>query len=103
MSQNNETNAYEVKGDSWYTWKGVKPPERQPMLKEDELEQVLQRQMQGHVCDWYQMGNSIYCNLGAARHGIIIGVDRRLAGTTPEGKPVLVPVGPILRKDVMGA
>lgn len=87
--------------DKWFSWKGIKPPERQPHLTEEELEQALAENIKDHVCDWIQRGNAIECEQSSQyTHGKVIGVNVRLAGTDKDGKPVLVPIGPILRSDV---
>ena len=87
--------------DKWYQWKGVKPPERNPHITEEELRHILDEKIEGHVCDWQQEGARIYCESDEFTHGKHIGPNKRLAGTTPDGKPILVPVGPIYRKDVV--
>lgn len=91
---------YEIAGDKWYDWKGVKRPERQPHMTEEELEQALQTNLKGHVHEWYQKGSEIACDIGNSVHGKRIGTSVRLAGTGPDGEPLLVPFGPIHRSDV---
>lgn len=103
MSQN-KYNYRDDKVDKWFEWKGVKPPERQPHLTEEELEAKLAENLQDHKCEWIQRGNAIECDQSSQyTHGKVIGVNVRLAGTDENGKPVLVPIGPILRKDVENA
>lgn len=98
----NKYNYSDDKVDKWFQWKGVKPPERQPHLTEEELTQALEDNMADHVCDWLQKGNAIECDASPNyTHGKIIGVHQRLAGTDEQGKPILVPIGPIYRKDVV--
>jgi hypothetical protein len=95
---------YEVKEDSWYTWKGVKPPERQPHLTEEELSVALEQNIKNHLCDWVQRGNSIECEANASfTHGKVIGTKLRLDRTDENGKPILVPLHSILRQDVQSA
>jgi hypothetical protein len=91
---------YEVPADKWYDWKGVKRPERVGHLTEEDLEEKLRTNLQGHVCEWRQNGAEIFCDVGEYRHGKRIGSQVRLAGTGDGGEPVLVPVGAILRSDV---
>ena len=88
---------YEVKGDQWYNWKGVKPPERQPHMTEDEIDEALANNLKGHKCDWRQNGAEILCDIGMSVHGKHIGPKVRLDGTNENGTPILVPFGPILR------
>lgn len=91
-----------TKEDAWFLWKGLKPPERVPHLTEQELEETLATNIQDHVCDWVQRGNSIECEASPHyTHGKVIGTKLRLAGTDSKGKPVLVPFGPVLRSDVV--
>ena len=94
---------YQVPGDKWYDWKGVKPPERVPNMTEDEMYETFKANIEGHICDWTQNGSELRCDIGGSVHGKRIGSSLRLAGTTPEGKPVLVPFGRVLRSDVEGA
>lgn len=91
---------YEVPGDKWYDWKNVRRPERTAHLTEEEMEVAFQENLKGHVHEWYQRGNEIACDMGSSVHGKRIGTGVRLAGTTPDGEPVLVPIGPILRSEV---
>lgn len=86
--------------DKFYKWKGVKPPERNPHLTETELREILSDNLTGHVCEWQQEGATIFCEAGDFTHGKHIGPHKRLAGTQ-DGKPILVAVGPIYRKDVV--
>ena len=94
---------YEVPTDKWYDWKGIKRPERQPNMTEEEMLETFKANIEGHICDWRQSGAEIQCDIGGSVHGKRIGSKLRLAGTTPEGKPVLVPMGAVLRTDVEGA
>lgn len=56
------------KGDSWYKWKGVTPPERTSHgLTEDEIDSVLAKNK--HKCVFEQRGNEIFCEVGDYRHG----------------------------------
>ena len=88
--------------DKWFAWKGVKPPIRDVHLTEEELEQALADNLKDHKCEWIQKGNAIECDQSPNyTHGKIIGVRERLAGTDDQGKPILVPIGPIYRKDVV--
>lgn len=87
--------------DKFYTSRGVKPPDRTPHLTESDLETLLAKNLEGHVCDWQQNGAEIFCDTGDFEHGRRIGPKVRLAGTDANAQPVLVPVGPILRKDVV--
>ena len=48
---------YEVKGDQWYDWKGVKRPERVPHMTEEEMRTAFEENMKGHVHEWYQKYN----------------------------------------------
>lgn len=91
---------YEVKSDNWFDWKGVKRPERTSHLTEDEIQAAFKENLTGHVHDWYQSGNEIRCDLGASIHGKRIGTGVRLAGTSKDGEPILVPIGPIYRHEV---
>lgn len=80
---------YKLKEDSFYEWKGVKPPERQPHLTEEEVEERLANNLAGHKCHWIQRGNRIECNSGDYAHGKVIDVSLLLTGTGPEGEPLL--------------
>jgi hypothetical protein len=87
--------------DKFYISRGVKPPERTAHITEDELREALALNLEGHRCDWQQNGAEIFCDIGNFEHGRRIGTRVRLAGTDANSQPVLVPVGPILRKDVV--
>jgi hypothetical protein len=87
--------------DKFYTSKGVKPPERTAHMTEEDLEAMLAKHLEGHKCEWRQNGAEIFCDTGDFEHGRRIGTKVRLAGTDDNAQPVLVPVGPILRKDVV--
>lgn len=91
---------YKVDADKWYDWKGVKRPERTPNMTEEEMADMFAKNLKDHVCEWEQRGNAIECSSGTYTHGQTIGVDKRLAGTSPEGEPILVPIGPIYRNQV---
>lgn len=81
------------KEDNWYLHKGVKPPERQSHgLSEDDVDEMLRKNLAGHTCKWRQQGPEIFCDNGQYRHGKNIGVHLRLTGTDPNGKPVLVDI-----------
>jgi hypothetical protein len=69
-------------------------------MTEEEMEQMFQENLKGHTHEWYQKGNEISCDMGSSVHGKRIGTGVRLAGTTPDGEPILVAIGPILRTDV---
>lgn len=98
----NKYNYGDDKVDKWFNWKGVKPPERQPHMTEKELELALEENLKDHTCDWIQRGNAIECDQSPNyTHGKVIGVKERLAGTDEKGAPILVPIGPIYRKDVV--
>lgn len=99
MTQKKQHN-YEVKGDQWYDWKGVKRPERVPNMTEEEMAEAFANNLKEHKCEWRQVGNAIECEAGKYVHGKTIGTAQRLAGTTPEGEPVLVPFGAIYRTEV---
>ena len=97
------SNKYGYKNDAedkWFLWQGQKPPERNPHLTEQELDEALANNLAGHSCDWKQNGAVIYCEEGDFEHGKRIGVNVRLAGTDEKNHPILVPVGPILRTQV---
>lgn len=100
MAKIDKSKYSDEKVDKWFAWQGVRPPERQPHMTEDEIAQALKDNLAGHKCEWYQKGNAIECEVGASIHGKIIGTNVRLAGTTETGEPVLVPVGAIMRSDV---
>lgn len=91
---------YEVKGDQWYDWKGVKRPERVPNMTEEEMAEAFATNLKDHKCEWVQNGNAIECEAGSYTHGKRIGTNIRLGGTSAEGEPILVPFGPILRSEV---
>lgn len=91
---------YEVAGDKWFDWKGIKRPERTGHMTEDEMMATFQENLKDHTHEWYQKGNEISCDMGSSVHGKTIGTGVRLAGTSPQGEPILVPFGPILRTDV---
>lgn len=84
-------NEYE---DKWFRWKGVKPPERQSHgITEDQIDNLLAKQT--HRCLWKQEGPNIVCEeAGEYRHGIRIGVNKRLKGTGPNGEPLLLTITP---------
>lgn len=89
--------------DKWYKWKGVKPPERTAHATEEEIRDILATRLKDHKCVWKQNGAEIYCDVADFEHGQRIGPNLRIAGVSPNGEPVLVPVGPILRSDVESA
>ena len=91
---------YKLKSDAWYDWKGVKPPERVPNMTEEEMAEMFANNLKGHKCEWVQNGNAIECQAGTYVHGKRIGTSVRLAGTSPEGEAILVPIGPIYRDEV---
>lgn len=84
---------YKVDEDNWYKWKGVKPPERTTHgLTEDEIDEKLKNNLKGHKCSWTQQGPEIFCDVANYRHGIRIGVHKRLTGTGKGGEPLLVEI-----------
>lgn len=90
--------------DKWYKWKGQKPPERTSHnITEEGIDELLSKNLAGHSCDWKQKGNIIYCEEGEYEHGKRIATNLRIAGTKPDGMPLLVPIGAVLRKDVDSA
>lgn len=104
MAKYNKYNYGDDKVDKWFAWKGLKPPERQTHMTEEELEGVFAENIKNHKCEWVQKGNALECAQSPTyTHGKVIGVDKRLAGTNGEGEPILVPVGPILRKSTKSA
>lgn len=81
---------YNVDGDKWYRYKGVKPPERTPHgVSEDNVEEII-KQVNSHTHQWVQRGNYIICSIGVNEHGKNIGVNQLLKGTNPDGTPILV-------------
>lgn len=81
------------KGDKWYQWQGVKPPERTPHgVKEDEIESKIKEQLENHKCQWKQRGPDIFCDSGDNEHGIRIGTDKHLKETGKNGEPILIDV-----------
>lgn len=82
-------NDYKVKGDEWYLWKGVKPPERISHLTEEEIGQKLAVNLANHKCQWKQQGNELSCDVGEYRHGFRIPTDKILKGTGLKGEPIL--------------
>lgn len=90
----------EQPGDKFYHWKGVAPPKRTAHLTSEEVDEALANNLKDHVCDWKQNGSEIYCDAGDFVHGQRIGVDKRLAGQTKDGKPIFAPIGPVLRDSV---
>ena len=83
---------YKVKGDEWYTWKGVTPPERTPHLTEEEVEERLATNRANHKCEWKQRGNEISCSTGEYTHGQRIATNLILKGTGSKGEPLLEPI-----------
>ena len=80
---------YKVKDDTWYEWKGVKPPERISHLTEEEVEERLSTNLAGHQCRWVQRGNRIECDAGDFVHGKVIDTGLILTGTSEGGAPLL--------------
>lgn len=76
--------------DKWFNWKGVPPPQRQSHgITEDQIENLLLKQT--HRCFWKQEGPNIYCDKASEfRHGIRVGINKRLTGTGPNGEPLMV-------------
>lgn len=91
---------YKVDSDKWYDWRGVKRPERVPNMTEEEMADMFSKNLKEHICEWEQKGNAIECHSGQYVHGQTIGVNKRLAGSYPDGRPLLVPIGPIYRDQV---
>ena len=87
MNQNDYN--YKVKGDEWYTWKGVTPPERITHLTEEEISKKLADNLANHKCEWQQQGNEIKCESGGYTHGTRIATDLLLKGTGDKGEPLL--------------
>ena len=61
---------YEVpKEDNWYKYMGQKPPERFPHLTDDEREDLMERNISRHRCNWYQNGAYLVCDTDEFEHG----------------------------------
>lgn len=79
---------YKVSSDSWYKYKGVKPPERTPHgLTEEELDEKIHDVVKGHVCQWVQRGPDIICDVADFTHGQRIGTKKRLIESR-NGEPI---------------
>lgn len=83
---------YKVKGDEWYTWKGVTPPERITHLTEEEVQEKLASNLAKHKCQWKQYGGEIRCDVGEYTHGKRIATNLILKGTGSKGEPLLEPI-----------
>ena len=89
---------YTDKSDSWYKYKGVKPPERTSHgVTEDGVEDLI-KLAGAHTCEWIQKGPYIICNAGHLEHGKNIGVYKMLVGTGSKGEPLLEEKRTIYRK-----
>lgn len=93
------------KGDQWYRYKGVEPPERFPHLTEDELAKIREEIAANHRCVWKQKGNIIFCEEGEYEHGRVLPSQTMIARdpdgnvlVEPSGMPRIVPLQPIMRK-----
>ena len=76
--------------DNFYKWKGVKPPQRTSHgITEEGIDELLENNLAGHVCQWVQRGNVIKCEVGEYEHGKVIPVNQRLTGTDAKGQPIL--------------
>ena len=81
------------KEDKFFLWKGVKPPERTSHgFSEDDIDDKLAEQIQGHQCQYYQQGSFIKCDVAGFEHGKHIGVNKRLSPDYTSGEPILVDI-----------
>lgn len=84
------------RSDDFYIKRGVEPPERISHGIHDnpeELEKLMKKNLEGHVCKWYQRGNEISCEEGEFTHGKRIDPKLRLktpGGPTPELIPFVI-------------
>lgn len=80
---------YKISSDSWYKYKGVKPPERTSHgITEEETDAKIKEAVDGHVCEWVQRGPEIVCEVGTFSHGMHIGTKKRLIESR-RGEPIL--------------
>lgn len=84
---------YKIKSDSWYGWKGAKPPERiSHGVTDSEVDTLIKEKLNGHKCQWLQRGADIECTEGDIIHGMRIGAFKRLTGTSPDSEPILIDI-----------
>jgi hypothetical protein len=92
---------YEVpKEDNWFRYVGQKPPERIPHLTDEDREDLMKHNLDGHECQWYQNGAFAVCDQAEFEHGMKIpnGMLLDKEQTDKIGKPTYRKYGAILRK-----
>ena len=78
------------KDDNFYKWKGVAPPNRTSHgIVEEDIDELLAKNIAGHMCEWLQRGAMIVCDQGTFEHGKNIGTMKQLVGTDSNGQPIL--------------
>lgn len=79
----------EYEEDAQFIRWGVKPPEHNPHLTEEERDEEFNKILRNHHV-WRQKGNMIYCIACPFEHGNSVPSNILLTGTDEEGKPILL-------------
>lgn len=78
-----------AKEDKIYEKWGQPLPEVVPHVTEEEREKYRKQALEGHKCDYFQMGNRIICQEGENEHGRIIATNKMLK-ETKDSVPILI-------------